>query len=302
MTITLPQSQIKEFLKLSSYVVSDQILIDNNPNYGCIKVDIVFGMAFLTKTNAESFIQFSFPVLLEDASFLIWEEHLKSLIEVSKKENIQIQDGSISDGYFNPKFGKITGIDLKTFPKIPKPPKIGFKLTKRLIDVLSVAEDNVEKKDNLRPFMNHVHIRGSFIWATDGYVNFTYEFPEDLGFPLISLSQLECDLISGFDECDIYLTDSFNVIRKGNCLYASRIKVMEKDMTDILISFKSWVDRKSYVKIQVKDFKDFCASTVSFTKKLTKNFKNSSLIDGSFGFLITFFIKVEDFKFPIPML
>ena len=283
MTITLPQSQIKEFLKLSSYVVSDQILIDNNPNYGCIKVEIVFGMCFLSKTNQSEFVQFSFPIIAEDTSFLIWEEHLKSLMEVSKKENIRIElklehsTQDITDDYFTPKFGKQIGVDIKTYPKIPKPPKVGFKLTKRILDVLSVAKDNIEKKDNLRPFMNHVHIRESFIWATDGYVNFTYEFPEVLNFPLISLSELECNLISGFDECDIFLTDSFNIIKYKNCLYASRIKVMEKDMTDLLLKFKSWVDKSKFVKVQVKDFKDFCASTVSFTKKIQKNFKNSGL-------------------------
>ena len=48
-------------------------------------------------------------------------------------------------------------------------------------------------------------------------------------------------------------------------------------MTEYIVQFKQSINHTEYFKINVVDFRNFCNSVVSYTKKINRNFKRSEI-------------------------
>lgn len=284
MKVTLPILQVKEFLKLASYVESDSLLIEQNPEYGHIKIEVIMGTCFLTKVNINKFAVYSFETEEDDCRMLILEDDLKSFVSTSKRDTIQINDEettvSFFDGYNNPKFSKISKVDIKTFPKIVKLPKEFIRIEKDVINCLDVSKNYIGD-DKLRPFVLYAHIKEDMVFATDAHVTIFNKLERKVSDKLISLSKTDIQFISNFDYIEFYFNDNFSIFKNGNCIYGSRLYENISDVSQLIKSFSSNIDKTKYVKILLSDYMNFCESTVAYTKRVErekKNYKSSSFL------------------------
>lgn len=283
MKVTLPLIQVKEFLKLASYVEVDDILIDQNPIYAHIKIEVIMGTCFLTKSNLTKFAQYSFETEVDDCRMCVLEEDLKNFCSSSTRESIIIDDQEtkliLSDGYNKPEFGKITSVDVKLFPKIAKTPKEFIRIEKEVINSLGISKNYVGD-DKLRPFILYTHIKNDLVYATDAHVSFINKLENKVSDKLISLSKTDIQFFSNFDYIEFYFNDNYSIFKNGNCVYGSRFYENISDVSTTMISFQTNINKEKYFKILLSDFKNFCETTVSYTKKVEKekkNYKSSSV-------------------------
>ena len=284
MKITLPQNHLKEFIKLSSFIKNDDILIDQYPHFGCIKIEIKNDICFLVKSGLTEFIKYNFDLECSSVNMLVDEQRLVDFISTSNKDTVTIELTEskliLSDGYSKPKFG-VRLARVEDFPKQPKLPKESIRINKDILSKLSEASIFVGT-DELRPFILYVHLKDNIIWTSDAQ---TSSISSIIGnFPLISLSPKETKLISNFEYIDFYFIPesedggNWNLFRYKDCLYGSRMKEIGRDMTDYILKFKESINRENYFKINVSEFSNFCNSVISYTKKIDKNFCSSRVL------------------------
>lgn len=283
MIVTLPILQVKEFLKLASYVEVDEFLIEQTPEYGHIKIEVIMGTCFLTKVNLNKFAVYSFETESDDCRMIVLEDDLKSFITTSKRDSVRIDDGeknvSFYDGYNNPKFGKIERADVKNFPKTVKLPKEFIRIEKDVINSLDISKNYIGD-DKLRPFVLYAHIKEDVVFATDAHVTILNKLERKVSDKLISLSKTDIQFISNFDYIEFYFNENFSIFKNGNCVYGSRFYENISDVTNTIKMFSSNIDKTKYFKILLSDFKNFCESTVAYTKRVErekKNYKSSSV-------------------------
>lgn len=285
MTATLPLIQIKEFLKLATFVEVDDLIIANNPVYGHIKIDVIMNTCFLTKSSPYKFISYNFETECEDCSLLVFEGSLISFCNVSNKPSIKINNDSettliLSDEYYSPEFGKIT--NLGVYPKIPKAQQEIAKLDKNIIELMKMTKEYVGD-DKVRPFIQHLHFKNNILFATNAQATIVNNLPNLISEKLIPLSKSDCDLITSFDNVEFYLSDSgFRIFKNKNCTYGSRGVDGISDVVDLILVYQNNVNISKYIKISVNDFKNFTESTIKFiSNKINKSkaptFKNSVL-------------------------
>jgi hypothetical protein len=270
-TITFKTEDIKLFCKLCDYVVSDKL--DLYPILNYIKVEIVFGVCILTKSNHSQFVQYQFDTDFDDSEFLLLESELKNFSSTSNSKSFTASldvsnPGSVSlnDGYYNYDFNnsissgdRILGIDM--FPKIPEQKTETIKITKDMISYTNIAKEFASDDVTLPHFMN-IYIKENEVFASDARESFFYKKLHG-SFPLIALSKKECILLNNFEYAEYYNSDNFNCFVYGSAIYGF---INKENQSGYEISQFKTFDKSKYLRIKTSDFINFCNACVKFSK------------------------------------
>jgi len=173
--ITLPKVKLEDFLQLSSYIDTNRVL-ETVPITSQIKIEIIFGNCKMTKTNVNNFVVYSFDIDEEDIEMLVNEKKLRSFLEFSKGDKIQIIEKETSvifnDGYFKPNHAKEI-FEFKNFPATPKlKPDNSIIFDKTLINLLGIGKTFVSR-DELRPTFLYVHLKNKMIFSSTLILNYS---------------------------------------------------------------------------------------------------------------------------------
>jgi len=180
----------------------------------------------------------------------------------------------LSDGEFDSKYSINPSIEIKEFPAIPNTSGLSFKrIERKLINQLITSKKFIlsEKKDKLRPILNLSSIKGKTMLASDAHISCVFEMEEDFGF--VFFSPTEIDLVNKFEYFDYAMTESWNVIKFKTIVFGSRYAegVDPGFVHGVISNFISTLDKKCFMKLNVKQFYNFCKDVKPYVKDDTVN-------------------------------
>ncbi len=269
--INLPIKNLKEFLTLSRFVVSDKN--DLLPITKYLKFDIDFGDVTITKDNTREFIKHSFYYDCLDCSFLLPEDKFNNYISETNGEFLVIKfledSVEVFDGYKKQKWG-LKGNKVDMFPKPSDLPTEYFNISSEIISTLQLSSIVSDPKNEIRPFAKFSYIVNDCIYSTT--INTAFKKSLDTGINgLIAVSEKECNYLSQFDSVKYGFCQKFNVWKKDNTISGFRVDDGAKGY-DYKIMFGSIsTPRNQYVTISTKDLSNFCKSTIKFNELQYKN-------------------------------
>jgi hypothetical protein len=278
-TISLSKAKLDDFMSIGSYIDCNATK-DTIPITTQVKIEIIFGVCYLTKSNTINFVVYSFETSEEDVQMLISEEMLRSFLSYSKSQTVQIIERestiTLSDGTGNkPEISKEL-FDFTLFPKTPKTKANQYiTLDKKAIDFANIAK-NFVSRDDLRPTFLYVHIKGDFIFSTTTILNYTNILDCKYGDELISLSPLECKLISNFDSVQVFDTKNHSIIKCGDATYGCTKKANVDDKSDEFKMFNSNLKRENFCRISKVDLYNFINSTIILSKSIKNCYVNAT--------------------------
>lgn len=278
-TITLPKAKLDDFMAIGSYV-DCAATKDTIPITSQVKIEIIFGVCYLTKSNTINFVVYSFDTTEDDVQMLIGEEMFRSFLSYSKANSIQIIERettiTLADGTGNkPEISKEL-FDFTLFPKTPKVKSAQYvTLDQKAIDFANIAK-NFVTRDELRPTFLYVHIKNNFIFSTTCILNYTNILDGNYGDELISLSPLECKLISNFSSVQVFNTENHSIIKCGDAIYGCTKKAGVDDKSKEFQMFNSHLKRENFCRISKVDLYNFINSTIILSKGIKNCYVNAT--------------------------
>lgn len=263
--ITLPVKDIKNFFEVSKYVKSEKN--DVSPILRYLKIDIEFGICFITKANLDSFCKYNFSINHDDISFLIEEEKLSILVSLTKEDKIEIQYKKdhilLTDGYFKQKCNNIS-YKVTEFRSIPDFLKSeSFVLNKSILSKLSSAKIFLGKDNIISPYFLFVYFEEDKIYSSSGQSIYFYKMKDGEKVPKFALTENECTLLSGYESVIYSKSENYNTYKIGNVVYgfiqSSNANYYPAE------SQTNKAEKKNYAIIKIEDIINFCNSTLKFS-------------------------------------
>ena len=283
MKISLPKSELEKFLELSNYTDLTPDSISYTPISEYILVQINRGFCKMTLTSNTSFVNYTFSISsIENQEFLISYLNLKKYFSVPRQDSITINDQelkiSISDAIFTSSANKDVSIKIEEFPKIPQLAGINYKrINSKVIEQLKISRKYImpENKDKLRPILNLISIKGDYMLSSDMQISCLFSLGESIQSEgeLTVFSKKEIDLISNFDYFDYSKTNSWNIVKYKTIIYGSRLNdgIESGSMYEMMKLFVQSVDKDKVLKVNVKQFTNYCKSIKPYIKDETVN-------------------------------
>lgn len=264
MKITLPVKQLKDFFDLSKFVKTEKS--DINPILKYLKIEIEFNTCFITKSNSEAFCKYNFTIEHDDVSFLIEEEKLLTLISLTKKDKIVIQEQNgqivISDEYIKYKCSNHT-YELSDYKIIPEFDKSQAGLIGRdLIDKLKIAKNFVGSDKLIMPYFCYVYYTNNTLYSSTSQIVYINQIKTNLDKCIFG--ETECNFLSQFDNVNYCQVDNYNIYKIGS-LACGFLKSESAYFFEIK-QFYERVTKSNYASVKVEDIINFCESTIRFAK------------------------------------
>lgn len=264
MKITLPVKQLKDFFDLSKFVKTEKS--DINPILKYLKIEIEFNTCFITKSNSEAFCKYNFGIEHDDVSFLIEEEKLLTLISLTKKDKITIQEQNgqiiISDSYIKYKCSNHTYIltDYKSIPEFDK--SQGYLISKELINKLKIAKNFIGTDKLIMPYFCFVYYKDNVLYSSTSQIFYIDELKTSL--QKAYFTETECNFLSQYDNVNYCQLENYNIYKIGS-LVCGFIQLHGANFFDTS-SFSQRITKSNYASLKIEDIINFCESTIKFAK------------------------------------
>lgn len=278
--LTFQKSEIEKFLSMISYISLTPDTIKFSPIMEYILLNIKNGYCTLTATSNSSYIKYMFACENADSSILVNYTKLSKFYSEKRKDTLTITYSEtdskviLSDGLSTIQYSNAIEAILLNFP--PQPILRGIKFTNLsslVIKQLNVSKKFVlpEKRDSLRPFLNHSMIKDNHILASDNFISFFYELPEY--FEYNAISDKEISFINNFENVEYSKLDNWSIIKHKTIIFGNKLK----ENLDCGFVFEaitraiSFLDKTKYMKIDSDQLYSFCKSVKSYAIDLTVN-------------------------------
>lgn len=278
--LTFQKSEIEKFLSMISYISLTPDTIKFSPIMDYILLNIKNEYCTLISTSNSSYIKYMFPCGEKDCTILISYTKLSKFYSEKRRDTLIVTYSEtdskviLSDGLSSMQYSNSIEAIILNFPKQPVLRGLKFtNLSSLVIKQLNVSRKFVlpEKKDSLRPALNHSLIKGNNILASDNFISFFYNLPES--FEYNAFSEKEILFINNFENVEYCKLDNWNIVKHKTIIFGNKLKEnLDCGMLfEAIAKAISFLDKTKYLKIDSDQLYSFCKSIKSLAIDLTVN-------------------------------